>query len=70
MDDLAMTLHEHPRNSKVDILRIVAILLTINRDAWTVNQRSKRHLEKIIEKIYKVVLEDAHKSKQGKQCSQ
>ena len=46
MDDLAMTLHEHPRNSKVDILRIVAILLTINRDAVSGKSKIKATFEK------------------------
>ena len=33
VDDLAMTLDEHLCNPRVDILKIVAILMGINRDA-------------------------------------
>ena len=40
------------------------ILMGINRDA--VNGKSKRHMRKIIEKIYEDVLEDAGKSEQDK----
>ena len=59
-DDLAMTLDEHLCNQRVDILKIVAILMGINRDA--VNGKLKRHVKKNIEKIY----EDVDKSEQDK----
>ena len=52
-----MTLNEHLWNQGVDTLKIVPILMDINRDA--VNGKSKRHVEKAIEKIYEHVLEDA-----------
>ena len=39
VEDLAMTLYKHLLNQRVDILRIVAILMGINRDA--VNAKSK-----------------------------
>ena len=67
VEDLAMTLYKHLRNQTVDILKIVAILMEINRDA--VNTKSKRHVKKIIEKIYKDVLEDAEKSEQDKKTN-
>ena len=35
VDDVAMTLYEHLCNQRVDILKIVAILMGINRDAVT-----------------------------------
>ena len=60
VEDLNITLYKHLRNQRVDILRIVAILMGINRDA--VNAKSKRPVKKIIEKIYKDILEDAEKS--------
>ena len=44
VDDLAMTLDEHLCNQRVDILKIIAILMGINRDA--VNGKSKRHVKK------------------------
>ena len=50
VDDLAMALDEHLCNQKVDILKIVAILMGINRDAVKGNQRDM--LKKNIEKIY------------------
>ena len=64
VDDLAMTLDEHLCNQRVDILEIVAILMGFNRDA--VNGKSKRHVKKIIEKIYEDVLGYADKSEQDK----
>ena len=67
VEDLNITLYKHLRNQRVDILRIVAILMGINRDA--VNAKSKRHVKKIIEKIYKDVLEDAEKSEQDKKTN-
>ena len=67
VEDLAMTLYKHLLNQRVDILRIVAILMGINRDA--VNAKSKWHVKKIIEKIYKDVLEDAEKSEQDKKTN-
>ena len=67
VEDLAMTLYKHLLNQRVDILRIVAILMGINRDA--VNAKSKRHVKKNIEKIYKDVLEDAEKSEQDKKTN-
>ena len=67
VEDLAMTLYKHLLNQRVDILRIVAILMGINRDA--VNAKSKRPVKKIIEKIYKDVLEDAEKSEQDKKTN-
>ena len=59
-----MTLDEHLCNQTLDISKTVAILMGINRDA--VNAKSKRHMKKIIEKIYKDVLENADKSEQDK----
>ena len=44
VDDLAMTLDEHLCNQRVDMLKIVVILMGINRDA--VNGKSKRHVKK------------------------
>ena len=41
--DLDMTLDQHLSNQKVDILKIVAIVMRINLDA--VNVKSKRHEE-------------------------
>ena len=35
VDDVAMTLYEHLCNQRVHILKIVAILMGINRDAVT-----------------------------------
>ena len=67
VEDLNITLYKHLRNQRVDILRIVAILMGINRDA--VNAKSKRPVKKIIEKIYKDILEDAEKSEQGKKTN-
>ena len=64
VDDLAMILDEYLSNQRVDILKIVAILMGINHDA--LNGKSKRHVKKVIEKIYKDVLEDADKSEQDK----
>ena len=64
VDDLAMILDEHLSNQRRDILKIVAILMGINRDA--LNGKSKLHAKKIIEKIYEDVLEDADKSEQDK----
>ena len=55
-----LTLDEHLCNQRVDILKIVTIFMGINRDV--VNGKSKRHVKKIIEKIYEDVLEDADKS--------
>ena len=59
-----MTLDEHLCNQRLDILKLVAILMGINRDA--VNGKSKQHVKKNIEKIYEDVLEDADKSEQDK----
>ena len=64
VDDLTMTLDEHLCNQTVDILKIVVILMGINLDA--VNGKSKRHGNKIIEKIYEDLLEDADKSEKDK----
>ena len=59
VDDRAMTLDD-TYIIRVDILKIVAILLGITRD--TVNGKSMRHVKKIMEKIYQDVLEDTNKS--------
>ena len=59
VDDRAMTLDD-TYIIRVDILKIVAILLGITRD--TVNGKSMRHVKKIMEKIYQDVLEDTDKS--------
>ena len=64
VDDLPMTLDEHLCNQTVDNLKTVAILMGINRDA--VNAKSKGDVKKIIETVYKYVLEDADKSEQDK----
>ena len=45
-------------------MKIVSILMGINCD--NLNGKSKQHVKKIIEKIYKDVLEDADKSEQDK----
>ena len=63
-DDLVMTLKEHLCNQRVAIFKIAATLMGINCDA--VNGKSKRHVKKIIGKIYEDVLEDVDKSKQHK----
>ena len=44
-----MKLDEHLCNQTVDILKIVVILMEINRDA--LDAKSKRHVKKIIEKV-------------------
>ena len=64
VDDLAMILDEDLCNQRVDILKIVAILMGINRDA--LNDKSTRYVKKVIEKVYEDVLEDADKSEQDK----
>ena len=64
VDDLAMKLDEHLCNQTVYILKILAILMEINR--VTVNAKSKRHIKKIIEKTNEDVMEDADKSEQDK----
>ena len=64
VDDLAMKLDEHLCNQTVCILKILAILMEINR--VTVNAKSKRHIKKIIEKTNEDVMEDADKSEQDK----
>ena len=51
VDDLAMTLDEHLFNQRVDILKIVAILMGINRDV--VNGKSKRHVKKLLKRFTK-----------------
>ena len=64
VDDLAMILDEDLCNQRVDVLKIVAILMGINRDA--LNGKSKRHVKKVIEKVYEDVLEEVDKSEQDK----
>ena len=51
VDDLAMTLDENLCNQTVDVLKIVAIFMKINRDA--VNRKSKRHVKKLLKRFMK-----------------
>ena len=66
VDDLTMKLGEHLCNQTIDILKIVAILMGINRD--DVNAKSKWYVKKIIEKIYEDVLEDNSEQDYKKIC--
>ena len=66
VDDLKMKLGEDLCDQTIDILKIVAILMGINRD--DVNAKSKRHVKKIIEKIYEDVLEDNSEQDYKKIC--
>ena len=50
-DDLAVTLDEHLCNQRVDISKIVAILMEMNRDA--VNGKSKRRVKKLLKRFGK-----------------
>ena len=61
VDDLAMTLNEHLCNQTVDILRIFAILMGINRVA--VDVKLKWHVKKIIKNIYEDAMECTNRSK-------
>ena len=51
VDDLAMTLDEYLCNQRVDILKIVPILMGINRDI--VNGKSKRQMKKLLKRFTK-----------------